>query len=72
MYPMDASEILAALTANIGKRVRITFGDSVTQVVEIDCVDDEGFLHSGDGGGDPQDFWTRFEDVESVYAENSN
>ena len=63
---MDSITVLEALTANVGKRVRIIFSDSVTQVVEIDSVDCEGFLHSGDGGGDPKDFWTRFEDVKEV------
>ena len=66
---MDKTEIVAMLQANVGKRVIVTLNDSVTQVVEIDCVDEEGFLHSGPGGGDPQEFWTRFEGVASVQPE---
>lgn len=70
MMPKDVVDILKE---NIGKRLRITFSDGVIQSVIIDSVDDEGFLHSGPDGNDPQDFWTRFEDVtllESV--ENSH
>lgn len=64
---MDVEEIRKILTANIGHRLRIEFGDGVTQSVEIGSVDDEGFLHSGpEDGGDPRDFWTRFESVKSI------
>jgi hypothetical protein len=69
---MEVPEIKAMLTANAGKRVRITFGDLVSQVVDIDSVDSEGFLHSGDGGGDPQDFWTRFEEVVTIAPVNAS
>jgi hypothetical protein len=35
--------------------------------VEIGSLDDEGVLHSGpENGGDPRDFWTRFESVRSI------
>jgi hypothetical protein len=41
------AQILDALNDNVGKRARITFDDGVVQSVLIDCVDEEGFLHSG-------------------------
>jgi hypothetical protein len=64
---MDIDEIKTTLTANLGRRVRIEFGDGVIQAVEIGSVDDEGFLHSGpEDGGDPRDFWTRFDSVRSI------
>jgi hypothetical protein len=60
---MTPKEIIEILNANIGKKLRIAFSDGVIQSVEISSVDDEGFLHSGPDGGDPQAFWTRFEDI---------
>ncbi len=60
---MTPKEIIEILNANIGKKLRITFSDGVIQFVEISSVDDEGFLHSGPDGGNPQAFWTRFESV---------
>lgn len=60
---MTRNEVADLLEANIGKRIRITFDDGVIQSVEVSSVDDEGFLHSGPDGGDPQAFWTRFEGV---------
>jgi hypothetical protein len=69
---MTATEILDALNANVGKRVRVTFDDGIVQSVEISSVDEEGFLHSGPDGTDPHGFWTRFEDVTLVEPEISN
>jgi hypothetical protein len=69
---MTETEILDALNANIGKRVRITFDDGFVQSVVIGSVDEEGFLHSGPDGTDPNDFWTRFEGVTLVEPEISN
>jgi hypothetical protein len=69
---MTATEILDALKANIGKRVRVTFDDGIVQSVDISSVDEEGFLHSGPDGIDPHGFWTRFEGVTLVERENSN
>jgi hypothetical protein len=69
---MTATEILDALSANIGKRVRLNFDDGVVQSVEISSVDEEGFLHSGPDGTDPDGFWTRFEGVTLVEPEISN
>ena len=63
---MTATEILDALKANIGKRVRVTFDDGIVQSVDISSVDEEGFLHSGPDGIDPHGFWTRFEGVTLV------
>jgi hypothetical protein len=58
---MTSKEILDAVNANLRKRVGITFADGVVQPVDIDCVDDEGFLHSGPDGNESRTFWTRFE-----------
>jgi hypothetical protein len=69
---MTETEIIDALNANIGKRVRLTCDDGIIQTVEIGSVDDEGFLHSGPEGTDPNDFWTRFECVTLVEPEISN
>jgi hypothetical protein len=69
---MTATEILDALNANIGKRVRVTFEDGIIQSVEISSVDEEGFVHSGPNGTDPDGFWTRFEGVNRVEPEISN
>jgi hypothetical protein len=66
---MTSKEILDALNANAGKRVRITFDDGVVQSVDIDCVDDEGFLHRDPDGNEPRTFWTRFEGVRLLESE---
>ena len=68
---MNTDEIRKALETSIGRRVRIEFSDGVTQSVDVGSVDDEGFLHSGPDGGDPRDFWTRFESVKSLQPEPS-
>ena len=65
---MNREEIKKALETHIGRRVRIEFSDGVKQSVNIGLVDDEGFLHSGPEGADPQDFWTRFESVKICSA----
>jgi hypothetical protein len=67
---MTVPEILDALNANVGKRVRVTFDDGIVQSVEISSVDEEGFLQSGPDGADPHGFWTRFEGVTLVEPEN--
>jgi hypothetical protein len=69
---MTSKEILDALNANVGKRVRITLDDGVVQSVDIDCVDDEGFLHSGRDGNEPRTFWTRFEGVRLLEPDSLN
>ena len=63
---MTRNEVAEVLQANIGKRLQITFSDGVIQYVEVSSVDDEGFLHSGPDGGDPQAFWTAFEAVTRI------
>jgi hypothetical protein len=67
---MTADEVVAALTANIGKRVRLTFEDGVIQTVDIGNIDEEGVLHSGPDGAEPNGYWTRFEHIRSVAVEN--
>jgi hypothetical protein len=69
---MTPKERHSIICENVGKRLQITFSDDVVQFVEIDSVDDEGFLHSGPDGNNPQAFWTRFESVKSVKANSSN
>ena len=63
---MDAARRRDFLKTCIGKKVRITFSDEITWIVQIDCVDSEGFLHSGPDGQNSQALWTRFENVESI------
>jgi hypothetical protein len=60
---MTPKEIADALRVNIGKRLRITFSDGIVQCVDVGSVDEEGFVHSGPNGDQPDNFWTRFEDV---------
>jgi hypothetical protein len=67
---MTAMEILEALKVNTGKRVRVTFDDGIVQSVDISSVDEEGFLHSGPDGTEPDGFWTRFEGVTLIEPEN--
>jgi hypothetical protein len=63
---MTPDEVAAALRANIGNRVRLTFADGVIQSVDIGSVDDEGVLHSGADGHEPKHYWTRFESITLV------
>ena len=58
------------LRASSGQLMRVTFSDGVVQTVIIGTVDKAGFLHRGIDGADPQVFWTRFEDVDALEAEN--
>lgn len=60
---MATDTAVQLLRTNVSKRVRVTFTDGVTQLIDIDWVDDEGFGHSGPSGIDPKGYWTRFEDV---------
>jgi hypothetical protein len=61
--------IINSLRASSGKLMRVTFSDGVVQTVIIGAIDDEGFLHRDADGADPQIFWTRFEDVNTLEAE---
>ena len=63
---MTPSEVKERLTASAGRRVRVTFTDGVILAVDIGSIDDEGFVHSGPEGSDPDLYWTRFESVISV------
>jgi hypothetical protein len=63
---MIRDEIRAALKANNGKRVRLTYTDGEMEIVNISSVDDEGFVHSGPNGENQDGFWTRFESVSNV------
>lgn len=63
-------EIIHFLRASWGRLMRITFSDGVVQTVIIGTVDKAGFLHRGTEGADQQVFWTRFEDVDALEAEN--
>jgi hypothetical protein len=68
---MTYNEIKECLTARAGTRVRITFSDGASHAVDIGTIDDEGFVHSGPDGSDPDLYWTRFESVISVEAVDS-
>ena len=63
---MTPEEVRHTLNASVGKRVMVTFDDGVTQAVDISSVDDEGFVHSGPDGAEPDGYWTRFESVISI------
>ena len=69
---MTREEIENGLRANEGRRLRVTFADGAVEPVLIGSVDGEGFVHSGPGGESPASFWTRFEDVTLLEAENSS
>ena len=69
---MTEKEIIGVLRANIGKRVRVTFEDGVTQSIDISSVDKEGFVHSGPNGDNPDGFWSRFEGVIAIETQPSN
>jgi len=66
---MTVKQIRDILFKNMDKRLQITFADDVVQSVDINAVDDEGFLHSGPDGIEQRFWWTRFEDIKSI---NSN
>ncbi len=66
MGTMTTQEAEAFLRTHVGQRLRVTFSDGVIQCVDIDSVDDEGFLHSGPEGEKPRWFWTRFENVSDL------
>jgi hypothetical protein len=63
---MTPDEVAVVLRANVGKRVRLTFDDGLIQSVDIGSVDDEGVLHSGPDGAEPEYYWTRFEGITLV------
>lgn len=63
---MTPKEVESFLRAHIGHTLRVTFSDGVIQSVDINSVDEEGFLHSGPDGENPDGFWTRFEGVSSL------
>lgn len=63
---MTPKEVESFLRAHARQRLRVTFSDGVVQSVDIHSVDDEGFLHSGPDGENPQGFWTRFEGVSDL------
>jgi len=62
-------KIINSLRVSAGKLMRVTFSDGVVQTVIIGATDDKGFLHRDADGADPQIFWTRFEDVNTLEAE---
>lgn len=63
-------EIIHSLRASAGRLMRVTFSDGVVQKVIVRAVDHAGFLHHGTECADPPVFWTRFEDVNALEAEN--
>jgi hypothetical protein len=60
---MTRDEVITVLSANRGKRARVTFSDDVGWWCDITNVDDEGFVHSGPDGNEPASYWTRYDDV---------
>jgi hypothetical protein len=63
---MTRDEITAIVEASGGRRLRITFSDGVSQSVDVGAIDDEGVLHSGPDGNEPESYWTRFENIASI------
>ena len=63
-------EIITSLRESSGRLMRVKFSDGVVQTVIIGAIDNAGFLHRGIDSLDPQVFWTRFEDVDALEAEN--
>ena len=63
---MTLKEIKAVIHANVGKRVRVTLENGVVQSVDITSVDEEGFVHSGPDGHNPDEYWTPFDGVKLV------
>lgn len=43
---MTPEEVKAALLANEGKRVRLTYEDGAIELADVHSVDDEGFVHT--------------------------
>ena len=66
---MRQQDIEQFLRLNEGKCVRITFLGGLVQRVIIGSVDDEGFVHSGPEGTERDAYWSDFEGVESVTAD---
>lgn len=67
---MATEEIINSLRASSGRLMRVTFSDGVVQRVIIGTIDNAGFLHHGIDRADSPVFWTRFEDVDALEAEN--
>lgn len=67
---MTRKDVEAILSPKVGEKIdrrfRIKFSDGVTQSVNVDSMDDEGVLHSGPDGTEPQGYWTRFEDIDAI------
>lgn len=63
-------EIITSLRESSGRLMRVKFSDGVVQRVIIGAIDNAGFLHRGIDSSEPQVFWTRFEDVDALEAEN--
>ncbi|HLH03240.1 MAG TPA: hypothetical protein VKX25_10745 [Bryobacteraceae bacterium] len=62
---MDRDTITRTYTENVGRWVRVRYTDGVDQFVYIINVDEEGYVHKLNNDDDMQ-FWTTFDDVESV------
>ena len=69
---MTEKEIIEVLRTNIGKRLRVTFEDGTIQSIDISSVNEEGFVHSGPDGDNPDGFWSRFEGVIAIESQPSN
>ena len=65
---MTTAEVIEFLRDHQGRRVLVRWRDGESQQVDINGVDEEGFLHSGPDGIEQRTWWTRFEDVAGVEA----
>jgi len=74
---MASDEVQRVVRASVGKRVRLVFTDGLAESVDVDCVDDEGFVYSGPEPSaygrnyelvtrNPAQYWTRFQAIASI------
>lgn len=64
---VNRDEIIRLVKANIGKPIRVVYSSSdVERVVPVN-VNHEGFVADVEERGGVAPYWTRFDDVESVF-----
>jgi hypothetical protein len=67
---MTVEQVKETLRTHEGRRLRITYFDDKSWSVDVDGVDEDGFLHSGPEGAGQRHYWTRYEDVKFIDCEN--
>ncbi|HEY8996640.1 MAG TPA: hypothetical protein VIM60_02005 [Edaphobacter sp.] len=66
---MTVEQIKEILRTYTGMRLRIIYFDDKAWSVDVDCVDEDGFLHSGPEGAGQRQYWTRYEAVKFIDTE---